>query len=60
MLNITAAREQMHILYSQHQAILEAILQHDTRRGVEVITDHINKVIGDVATLKKQYPTYFK
>lgn len=60
VLNVTAAKEQMHILYAQHQAIVEAILRHDVRRGVEVMADHINKVVGDVATLKKEYPDYFK
>jgi DNA-binding GntR family transcriptional regulator len=60
VLNVTAAKEQMHILYIQHQAIVEAILRSDIPRGVEVMADHINKVIGDVATLQKQYPDYFK
>lgn len=60
MLNVTAEAEQLHRLYAQHQAIVEAILQHDTIRGITVMEEHINKVIGDVATLKKQYPEYFK
>lgn len=60
ILNIAAAAEQMNILYSQHQSIVEAILRHDERRGVAIMEEHINKGIIDVEVLKKQYPAYFK
>lgn len=60
ILNIAAAAEQMNILYSQHQSIVEAILRHDERRGVAIMEEHINKGIIDVEMLKKQYPAYFK
>ena len=60
VLNIAAAAEQMNILYSQHQALAEAILRHDTQRGVAIMEEHINKGIIDVEVLRKQYPDYFK
>ena len=60
VLNIAAAAEQMNILYSQHQALAEAILRHDVQRGVAIMEEHINKGIIDVEVLRKQYPDYFK
>ena len=36
VLNIAAAAEQMNILYSQHQALAEAILRHDAQRGIAI------------------------
>ena len=60
VLNITGANEQIKMLYSQHCAIVEAVMRHDETRGVAIMTEHINKVIGDVEVLKKQYPDYFK
>ncbi len=60
VLNVTGANEQIKILYSQHCAIVEAVMRHDEVRGVAIMTEHINKVIGDVEVLKKQYPDYFK
>jgi DNA-binding GntR family transcriptional regulator len=60
VLNIAAAAEQMNILYSQHQALAEAILRHDAQRGVAIMEEHINKGIIDVEVLRKQYPNYFK
>lgn len=60
VLNITGASEQVKMLYSQHCAIVEAVMRHDEVRGVAIMTEHINKVVGDVEVLKKQYPDYFK
>lgn len=60
MLNVTAETEQLHRLYAQHQEIVDAIVQHDTIRGITVMEKHINKISGDVAALKKEYPDYFK
>lgn len=60
MLNIAAAVEQMNILFSQHQAMVEAVLRHDGQRGVSIAEEHINKGTIDVEVLKKQYPAYFK
>ena len=62
VLNIAAAAEQMNILYSQHQALAEAIaiLRHDAQRGIAIMEEHINKGIIDVEVLRKQYPDYFK
>lgn len=59
-LNVKDAAGQMQILYSQHQAIVEAILRSDVTRAQAVMTEHINKVMGDVEILKKEYPEYFK
>ena len=55
VLNIAAAA-----VYSQHQALAEAILRHDAQRGVAIMEEHINKGIIDVEVLRKQYPDYFK
>ena len=60
MLNVTGVKEQIQMLYNQHCAIVEAVMRHDEAQGVAVMTAHINKVIGDVEVLKKQYPDYFK
>lgn len=59
-LNVTAEAEQIQLLYTQHQAIVNAILAHDTATAIAVMEEHINKVVGDVALLKKEYPEYFK
>lgn len=57
-LNVAEA-EQLELLYSQHQAIIQAILAHDTKTAITVMEDHINKVVNDVAVLKHDYPDYF-
>lgn len=59
VLNVTAAESEMQVLYEQHQQIVEAILAHDIQKGLVIITKHVNKVIGDVDVLKKEYPAYF-
>lgn len=59
-LNANDAVGQLQILYSQHQAIVEAILRGDVIRAQGVMTEHINKVMGDVEVMKKEYPEYFK
>ena len=42
------------------EEIVEAILNHDSVLGNKIITEHINKVIGDIEELKTIYPDYFE
>ena len=56
VLNIAAAAEQMNILYSQHQALAEAILRHDAQRGIAIMEEHINKGIIDVEVCASSIP----
>lgn len=60
VLNVTSTESEMEILYEQHKKIVQAITEHDVQAGVDIITKHVNKVIGDVDLLKKQYPAYFQ
>lgn len=60
VLNLTAEQQQMNMLISQHQAIIEAILRHDVRRGTAILEEHINKGGTDLELLRKQYPRYFE
>ncbi|MCI1821642.1 MAG: GntR family transcriptional regulator [Megasphaera sp.] len=60
VLNVSAAQTEMQLLYEQHRLIMRSIVGHDVSAGIDIITKHVNKVIGDVDALKKQYPEYFK
>jgi GntR family transcriptional regulator, rspAB operon transcriptional repressor len=60
VLNVSAAQTEMQLLYEQHRLIVQAIAAHNVSAGIDIITKHVNKVIGDVDALKQQYPEYFK
>jgi len=60
VLNVSAAQTEMQLLYEQHRLIVQSIAEHNVSAGIDIITKHVNKVIGDVDALKKQYPEYFK
>lgn len=51
---------ELETLLQQHRSIVKAIEGHDIEKGVTIMTDHINKVNGDVERLKVAYPDYFK
>lgn len=51
---------ELETLLQQHRSIVKAIEEHDIKKGVTIMTDHINKVNGDVERLKVAYPDYFK
>lgn len=60
VLNVSSNQAKLNILYDQHQKIVEAIAKHDKKLGIDIITKHINKVVGDVDLLRKEHPQYFQ
>ena len=60
VLNVSDAAEQMHLLYEQHKSIVGAIFAGNTELAKRIMTEHIDKVMGDVEVLKKEYPEYFR
>lgn len=60
VLNVSDAAEQMNLLYEQHKGIVGAIFAGNTEMAQRIMTEHINKVMGDVEVLKKEYPEYFR
>lgn len=60
VLNVSDAAEQMNLLYEQHKGIVGAIFAGNTEMAQRIMTEHINKVMGDVEVLKKEYPEYFQ
>ncbi|MDU3112965.1 MAG: FCD domain-containing protein, partial [Megasphaera sp.] len=59
VLNVSDTDEQMKILYEQHKGIVSAVFDKNVKAAQDIMTEHINKVMGDVAVLKKEYPEYF-
>lgn len=53
------AAEQMELLYEQHKIIVQAVFDKNVKAAQDMMTKHINKVMVDVAVLKKEYPEYF-
>lgn len=53
------AAEQMNLLYEQHKGIVQAVFDKNVKVAKDIMTEHINKVMGDVAVLKQEYPEYF-
>ena len=53
------AAEQMEFLYEQHKVIVQAVFDKNVKAAQDMMTKHINKVMVDVAVLKKEYPEYF-
>ncbi|TXK74382.1 GntR family transcriptional regulator [Paenibacillus sp. N3.4] len=47
-------------LFSQHQHMVHAIEQHDTKKAEQLMHDHLHMGIADQAHLKEKFPTYFK
>lgn len=43
----------MNLLYEQHKGIVGAIFAGNTEMAKRIMTEHINKVMGDVEVLKK-------
>ena len=60
VLNVSDAAEQMNLLYEQHKNIVGAIFAGNTELAKHIMTEHIDKVMGDVEVLKKEYPEYFR
>lgn len=60
VLDLHSKNNEIDLLFTQHQQIVEAILNHDSVLGNKIITEHINKVIGDIEELKTIYPDYFE
>ena len=60
VLNVSDAAEQMNLLYEQHKSIVGAIFAGNTELAKRIMTEHIDKVMGDVEVLKKEYPEYFR
>lgn len=58
-LNVSDTDDQMRILYEQHKLIVKAVFDKRVEAAKDIMTEHINKVMGDVAVLKKEYPEYF-
>lgn len=50
----------MNLLYEQHKNIVGAIFAGNTELAKHIMTEHIDKVMGDVEVLKKEYPEYFR
>ena len=59
VLNVSDTDEQMQILYEQHKGIVSAVFDKNVKAAKDIMTEHINKVMGDVAVLKQEYPEYF-
>ena len=51
---------ELETLLQQHHLIVNAIEKGDVEIGVKTMTEHIDKVNGDVERLKVSYPDYFK
>lgn len=49
----------MNLLYEQHKGIVQAVFDKNVKVAKDIMTEHINKVMGDVAVLKQEYPEYF-
>ena len=60
ILDLRTRQTEINLLFKQHQTLVEAIIQNDEQLGYETITEHINKVIGDINSLKQKYPTYYE
>lgn len=60
VLDLHSKNNEIDLLFTQHQQIINAILTHDTALGHKIITEHINKVIGDIEELKATYPDFFE
>ena len=60
ILDLRTRQTEINLLFKQHQTLVEAIIQSDEQLGYETITEHINKVIGDINSLKQKYPTYYE
>lgn len=58
-LNVSDTDDQMRILYEQHRSIVKAVFDKNVKVAKDIMTEHINKVMGDVAVLKQEYPEYF-
>ena len=50
---------QMEIVYQQHSQIVDAIRRQDAANIVELMSQHIVRVLPLVESLKKMYPHYF-
>mgnify|MGYP000001841149 CR=1 FL=1 len=42
----------MNLLYEQHKGIVQAVFDKNVKVAKDIMTEHINKVMGDVAVLK--------
>lgn len=60
VLDLSAKEKEIDILFSQHEKLVEAVLEKNSALAYEIITEHVNKVIGDVEELQKAYPLFFK
>lgn len=56
----TRTYTELETLLQQHHIIVKAIEEGDVEIGVKTMTEHIDKVNGDVERLKVSYPDYFK
>lgn len=48
------------IVIEQHERLLESIRNHDQVLAFEVISNHVQKLLGEQEELKEKYPEYFK
>lgn len=48
VLDLSAKEKEIEVLFSQHQKLVKAILEKDSIAAYKIITEHINKIIGDV------------
>ncbi len=48
------------VLCEQHQDMVHAIRGHDADRAEQLMKEHLSLSISNLATLKDQYPDYFK
>ncbi|MWV44631.1 FCD domain-containing protein [Paenibacillus sp. HJL G12] len=48
------------VLCEQHQDMVQAIRSHDADRAEQLMKEHLSLSISNLATLKEQYPDYFK
>ncbi|MBP2631454.1 MAG: transcriptional regulator, GntR family with sensor domain containing protein [Firmicutes bacterium] len=60
ILNLKHGYYELPKLFSQHQSILQAIVNKEPIQGGEIVELHINKVVEDIEDLKKLYEGYFK
>lgn len=58
MLTFIADINWENVIY-QHEQILDSIINKDTEKGQEVISNHIQKIIFEQMELKERYPQYF-
>lgn len=60
VLDLSAKHNEIGLLFTQHKTIIKAIEQSDEKMGINIITQHVNKVISDVHELQKKYKEIFK